>query len=60
MNRLHMAKEAKHAAKMEKKLKVILAGYQVTMNSTCLHTINRIMSDISGNIFYLSLDIYVP
>lgn len=29
MNRLHMTKEAKSAAKREKKLKIVLAGYQV-------------------------------
>jgi len=29
-NRSHMTKEAKRAAKLEKKLKVLLGGYQVS------------------------------
>ena len=42
-----MSKEAKYADKMEKKLEVVLAGHQVCMNNTCLHSNASILS-ISG------------
>ena len=36
MNRMHMTEDAKRAAKIEKKLKVLLGGYQVRIHSFLL------------------------
>jgi len=38
-NRMHMTGEAKRAARMEKKLKVLTGGYQVSKNSILLFNI---------------------
>lgn len=45
MNRLHMTKEAKSAAKREKKLKIVLAGYQ-NINQTMLKQVHDIHDQI--------------
>ena len=39
MNRGHMTKEAKRAAKTEKKLKILTGGYQVLVKKTIHHHI---------------------
>ena len=41
MNRTHMTEDAKRAAKIEKKLKVLLGGYQVGLKITALTQFSR-------------------